>query len=236
MCLNSGYAAGVTVSFQGSLLDQSAEVALGPLTAARRTELGRGAWVDLLPGWMTGSDALFERLTVAVPWRAERRQMYDRVVRVPRLLCYYGVNERLPDPALAAAMDALSRHYGPELGEPLRTAGLCLYRDGQDSVAWHGDRNRLVMTNPLVATVSLGARRRFLLRRRGTGRALHRLEPGHGDLVVMGGACQMAWEHTVPKTAQRVGARMSVTIRHSQPAPGEHWLREPGSPEPGHAW
>jgi alkylated DNA repair dioxygenase AlkB len=81
------------------------------------------------------------------------------------------------------------------------------------------------MTRPLVATVSLGARRRFLLRPRGTSRALHRLEPGHGDLVVMGGECQGEWEHTVPKTRQPVGARMSVTIRHSQPAPGESWLR-----------
>jgi alkylated DNA repair dioxygenase AlkB len=111
-----------------------------------------------------------------------------------------------------------------------------LYRDGADSVAWHGDRNRLVMTRPLVATVSLGARRRFLLRRRGTTKATHRLEPGHGDLVVMGGRCQSDWEHTVPKTAQHVGPRMSVTIRHSRPAAGEQWLGEPSSTEPGHAW
>jgi alkylated DNA repair dioxygenase AlkB len=92
------------------------------------------------------------------------------------------------------------------------------------------------MTRPLVATVSLGSRRRFLLRPRGTTKALHKLEPGHGDLVVMGGQCQADWEHTVPKTAQRVGARMSVTIRHSQPALGEQWLRDPTSHEPGHAW
>jgi hypothetical protein len=82
----------------------------------------------------------------------------------------------------------------------------------------------------------LGARRKFLLRPRGTSRALHKLEPGHGDLVMMGGACQAEWEHTVPKTKQRVGARMSVTIRHSQPAPAQRWLRDPTSTEPGHAW
>jgi alkylated DNA repair dioxygenase AlkB len=111
-----------------------------------------------------------------------------------------------------------------------------LYRDGADSVAWHGDRNRLVMTRPLVATVSLGSRRRFLLRRRGTTTATHRIEPGHGDLVVMGGRCQSEWEHTVPKTAQPVGPRMSVTIRHSLPAPGERWLKAPSSSTPGHAW
>src|ERR1044072_5387178 len=109
-----------------------------------------------------------------------------------------------------------------------------LYRDGADSAAWHGAPNRPVMTKPLVATVSLGARRKFLLRQRGTSRTLYRLEPGHGDHVVMGGECQAEWEHTVPKTKQPVGARMSVTIRHSQPARGERWLREPGSKEPGH--
>jgi alkylated DNA repair dioxygenase AlkB len=89
-----------------------------------------------------------------------------------------------------------------------------LYRDGRDSVAWHGDRNRHTHTNPLVATVSLGARRRFLLRPVG-GRPAHELRPGHGDLVVMGGACQHEWEHTVPKQSTAVGPRMSITLRHS---------------------
>jgi alkylated DNA repair dioxygenase AlkB len=91
-----------------------------------------------------------------------------------------------------------------------------LYRDGSDSVAWHGDRNAKVLTNPMVVTVSLGARRRFLLRAKGTTRATTQLEPGGGDLVVMGGACQHEWEHTVPKTRRPVGPRMSVTIRHSR--------------------
>ena len=89
-----------------------------------------------------------------------------------------------------------------------------LYRDGRDSVAWHGDRNRHTHTDPLVATVSLGARRRFLLRPVG-GRPAHELRPGHGDLVVMGGACQHEWEHTVPKQSAAVGPRMSITLRHS---------------------
>jgi alkylated DNA repair dioxygenase AlkB len=90
-----------------------------------------------------------------------------------------------------------------------------LYRDGRDSVAWHPDRNGRVHRNPLVATVSLGARRKFQLRPRGGGRIALVLEPGCGDLVVMGGACQHDWEHCVPKTARPVGPRMSVTIRHS---------------------
>jgi alkylated DNA repair dioxygenase AlkB len=114
-------------------------------------------------------------------------------------------------PALQTIAEVLSERYGVGFD----SVWVNLYRDGEDSVAWHGDRNAKVLTNPMVVTVSLGARRRFLLRARGTTRATHVLEPGGGDLVVMGGACQHEWEHTVPKTRRPVGPRMSVTIRHS---------------------
>src|SRR5438874_13803018 len=107
-------------------------------STVRRTSLSRGAWVDLRPGWLTGSGAVFERLVQTVPWRAEKRHMYDRVVAVPRLLCFYGEDAPLPDPVLTAARRALTTHYGPELGEPFRPAGLWLYRDGRDRVAWEG--------------------------------------------------------------------------------------------------
>src|SRR5215470_16531052 len=101
--------AGVHTAFQGSLLDASDEAGLGPLGATvRRAHLSRGAWVDVRPGWVAGADALFERVARAVPWRAERRMMYDRVVDVPRLLCFYAEGQALPDPALALARDALS--------------------------------------------------------------------------------------------------------------------------------
>jgi alkylated DNA repair dioxygenase AlkB len=187
-------------------------VTLGPLAAARRTELGRGAWVDLLPGWMTGSDALFERLVVAAPWRAERRQMYDRVVDVPRLVHTYGEGEPLPHPLLDEARDALSEHYRPELGEPFLTAGCCYYRDGRDSVAWHGDRfGRGRTVDTMVAIVSFGDPRRLALRPRGGGESIS-FEMGHGDLLVMGGSCQRTWEHAVPKVAQ-AGPRISVQFR-----------------------
>ena len=97
-----------------------------------RTALSDGAWVDVRRGWVSGADALFERLLSAVPWRAERRAMYERMVDVPRLLSFYGEGMALPDPVLVQARDALSEHYRPELGEPFCTAGLCLYRDGRD--------------------------------------------------------------------------------------------------------
>ena len=157
--------------------------------------------------------ATFGALVQGVPWRAEKRHMYDRVVDVPRLLCFYGADEPLPDPALTAARQALDAHYEAELGEPFRTAGLCLYRDGRDSVAWHGDTiGRGSREDTMVAILSLGAPRAFLLRPRGGGPSL-RYEVGHGDLLVMGGSCQRTWEHAVPKTAQSVGPRLSVQFR-----------------------
>ncbi len=212
----------MSVSVQESLLDLCDEEkgpSLGALRpSVRRTPLAHGAWVDLRPGWLAGSGAVFGRLVETVPWRAEKRHMYDKVVAVPRLLCFYGEDEPLPDPVLTAAQEALNAHYGPELGEPFRTAGLCLYRDGRDSVAWHGDTiGRGKNEDTMVAIVSLGTPRALLLRPRsgapsGRGGSL-RFEVGHGDLLVMGGSCQRTWEHGVPKTSQAVGPRISVQFR-----------------------
>jgi alkylated DNA repair dioxygenase AlkB len=204
----------MSAQVQESLLDVAEEPVLGSLASAvRRVPLARGAWVDLRPGWLAGSGAVFGALVETVPWRAERRHMYDRVVDVPRLLCFYGEDAPLPHPALAAARNALSAHYRAELGEPFRTAGLCLYRDGRDSVAWHGDTTgRGSREDTMVAILSLGAPRALLLRPRGGGASL-RYEIGHGDLLVMGGSCQRTWEHAVPKTARAVGPRISVQFR-----------------------
>jgi alkylated DNA repair dioxygenase AlkB len=199
---------------QGSLLDLCGEAGPGPLgSSVRRVTLARGAWIDLRPGWIAGADALFERLAAAVPWRAEQRYMYDRVVEVPRLLCFYAEGQPLPDAVLDEARQRLDDHYRAELGEPFRTAGLCLYRDGRDSVAWHGDTTGRGSTqDTMVAIVSLGTPRSLLLRPRGGGRAL-RHDLGHGDLLVMGGSCQRTWEHAVPKTARAAGPRISVQFR-----------------------
>jgi alkylated DNA repair dioxygenase AlkB len=200
---------------QASLLDLGGEPGPGLLgSTVQRKPLADGAWIDLRPGWIAGADALFERLAEAVPWRAERRHMYDRVVDVPRLLCFYAEGEPLPDPLLDDAKQALDEHYGPELGEPFRTAGLCLYRDGKDSVAWHGDTTgRSSTEDTMVAIVSLGAPRTLALRPRGGGGPALRYELGHGDLLVMGGSCQRTWEHAVPKTSKTTGPRISVQFR-----------------------
>lgn len=222
----------MTVDFQATLFDglddsegrdhlddaPATVPALGELgPRVRRTPLSAGAWVDVRPGWVTGGQELFLRLVRDVPWRAERRQMYERVVDVPRLLRFYGADEALPDPLLAEARERLSAHYRAELGEPFTTAGMCLYRDGRDSVAWHGDRiGRSRREDTMVAIVSFGEARRLTLRPRpGTGVAGGTISftLGHGDLVVMGGSCQRTWEHAVPKTSRPVGPRISVQFR-----------------------
>ncbi len=202
------------VVFQASLLDVDREPAPGVLgSTVARTRLAHGAWVDVRREWLAGSDQLFERLVTVVPWRSERRPMYERVVDVPRLSCFYGEHDALPAPALVRVRGALDEHYRPDLGEPFRTVGLCLYRDGRDSVAWHGDRiGRGARADTVVAILSLGARRVLALRPRGGGPSV-RYEVGHGDLLVMGGSCQRTWEHAVPKTARAVGTRVSVQFR-----------------------
>ena len=205
----------MAVAFQASLLDEPLEPAgVGALGASvERTELTADAWVDLRRSWVHGSDSLFARLAESVPWQAEQREMYERVVDVPRLIRFYGADETLPDPVLIEARDVLNDHYGAELGEPFRTAGLCYYRDGRDSVAWHGDRiGRGKSEDTMVAILSVGEPRNLLLRPRGGGESL-KFAVGHGDLFVMGGSCQRTWEHAVPKTNRPVGPRISVQFR-----------------------
>ena len=141
--------------------------------------------------------------------------MYERVVDVPRLLSFYGEGEPLPDPLLEQARDRpLHAHYADELGEPFVTAGLCLYRDGRDSVAWHGDTHRPQQHRGHHGRdpVARRARARCCCARAAAAPTL-RHQLGHGDLVVMGGSCQRTWEHAIPKTARPVGPRISVQFR-----------------------
>jgi alkylated DNA repair dioxygenase AlkB len=184
---------------------------------AERRELGSGAWVEVRSGWLTDADGLFDELMAQIPWRAERRQMYERVLDVPRLVSFVDfanlVEEPAPHPRLKQMRRRLNDTYGRELGEPFTTAGLCLYRDGNDSVAWHGDKiGRSSTEDTMVAIVSLGATRVFALRPRGGGKSL-RLAHRHGDLLVMGGSCQRTWEHSIPKTTRPVGPRISIQFR-----------------------
>lgn len=173
---------------------------------ARRRFLGDGAWVDLVPGVLQGADALFDEVLAAAPWAAHDRPMYDRIVREPRL-----TTRRWADPpALVTEIaDRLTHRYGCDLG----IVSANLYRGGDDSVAWHGDRVGRLRAETVVAILSLGATRRFLLRPKGGGPSV-RYAPAAGDLLVMGGTCQRTWEHTVPKCAP-VGPRISLMFREA---------------------
>jgi alkylated DNA repair dioxygenase AlkB len=204
----------VSLIVQPSLFGSSGSLGVAELGGAvERRPLSDGAWVDVRPGFVTAADELFDALVTAVPWREEQMRMYDRTVRVPRLLARCGAGEALPHPVLEEARAALNAHYGPEDGGPFVSAGLCLYRDGGDSVAWHGDRiARESPRDTMVAIVSLGATRPFALRPRSGGPGL-RLQVGHGDLLVMGGSCQRTWLHAIPKTAHALGARISIQFR-----------------------
>lgn len=203
------------MDFQSTLFAEQATggVALASsLADLERHPLDHGAWVDVRRSWLPDADEVMAALVAQVPWRAEKRQMYDRLVDVPRLVHTYMIGEELPHPALTEAREALSAHYAEELGEPFRTAGCCYYRDGRDSVAWHGDTiGRGSTQDTMVAIVSVGDPRRLLLRPRGGGESLA-FEMGHGDLLVMGGSCQRTWEHAVPKVAH-AGPRLSVQFR-----------------------
>ncbi|OBA57553.1 DNA repair protein [Mycobacterium sp. 1100029.7] len=187
----------------------------------QRRQLGDGAFVEIRAGWLaddpSGSQELLEALLTTVPWRSERRQMYDRVVDVPRLVCFYDLTEQEPPhPLLTRLRRRLNDIYAGELGEPFTTLGLCCYRDGSDSVAWHGDTiGRSSSEDTMVAIVSLGATRTFAMRpRAGSSRGPSlRLPQAHGDLLVMGGSCQRTWEHAVPKTASPKGPRVSIQFR-----------------------
>jgi alkylated DNA repair dioxygenase AlkB len=199
---------------QPSLFGSSGELGVAELgDAVQRRQLSDGAWIDLRLGFITAGDELFDALARTVPWQEERMHMYDSTVRVPRLLARYGQGEALPHPVLDQALSTLNAHYGEELGEPFVSAGLCLYRDGNDSVAWHGDRiARESQRDTMVAILSLGATRPFALRPKAGGPGL-RLQIGHGDLLVMGGSCQRTWLHAIPKTKRCLGARISIQFR-----------------------
>ncbi len=191
------------MTVQGSLFDH-----------CERRDLGSGAWIEARSGWLDDAGSLFDEVAAAVAWRSERRLMYERVLDVPRLVSFCDLTlGPPPHPAVVDLQHRLNDIYAGELGEPFTTAGFCLYRDGNDSVAWHGDTiGRGRSQNTMVAVVSLGATRTFAMRPRGGGASL-RLPQSHGDLLVMGGSCQRTWEHAVPKTSTPTGPRISVQFR-----------------------
>lgn len=198
------------LAWQASLFD-GGEIGVDPgFSGIERRDLGGGAWVDHVPQWLHGADELFARLLAETPWRQHDIWMYDQRRREPRLTHRWLLDaEPPPLPVLTAMAGLLGRRYEVEFTQ----VGVNLYRDGSDSVAWHGDRVARELPSAVVALVNLGSTRPFRLRPKGGGASVGYL-PGRGDLLVMGGSCQRTWEHSVPKR-RSTGPRISVQFRHA---------------------
>ncbi len=179
-----------------------------PLASLERITLEHGAWLDVGREFLLGHAALFELLHRRMAWKTESRVMYDRTVEVPRR---YALIEDAGavHPVLAAVRRALDVHYATSF----ERLGVALYRDGRDSVAWHGDYVARRMREALVATISVGAPRKFMLRPTGGGPSTA-LSLGWGDLVVMGGTAQRTYQHAIPKVA-RADPRIAIMFRPS---------------------
>jgi alkylated DNA repair dioxygenase AlkB len=196
------------VAHQRSLF-AAGEPAVARDAIVERRALDESSWVDIGRGWLEGADTLLDEVVTVVPWTQGRRRMYDRMVDDPRLSWRAARDDPLPHPALERVRDALRARYDVPFGG----VGLNYYRDGRDSVAPHRDRElRDLDVDSLVAILTLGARRPFLLKPHGRrGRAVD-VAPASGDLLVMGGRCQLHWEHGIPKVAH-AGPRVSCTWR-----------------------
>jgi alkylated DNA repair dioxygenase AlkB len=200
----------VHVAFQPGLFDGPPARFDPTFAGLRRVALDERAWVDHLPGWVRGSDALFLAVLADRRWGQRTRWMYERRVVEPRLTAPWNLASGAPlEPAL---LDEMRRCLSDRYGVMLDSAGFNLYRDGRDSVAWHADRIRRDVADPIVALVSLGEPRSFRLRPRGGGRAVS-FRLGRGDLLVTGGTAQRTWEHCVPKVAS-AGPRLTIAFRH----------------------
>ncbi len=175
-----------------------------------RHELSPHSWVDVVPGWLAGADVVFDQLIDGVDFGQRRVAMYDQMVDEPRLTAWWQ-SANTGFEVITEMARLLSAHYDRNFD----SVGLNLYRDGNDSVAWHGDRHRRWVTNPVVALVSVGERRTLRMRPNAGGDSLA-WELGHGDLLVMGGRCQDDWQHCVPKRRRAVGPRISIGFRHDR--------------------
>ncbi|MCB0951232.1 MAG: alpha-ketoglutarate-dependent dioxygenase AlkB [Microthrixaceae bacterium] len=200
-------------ALQGNLLTAGpAEVRS---VAFERIDIAPGSWLEVGRGVLGGADDLLEELVSRTDWRVGRRWMYDREVDDPRLSRWYGFDRGDPHPLLAAVRQNLDRRYRGRLrGGALGGVGLNYYRDGQDSVAFHSDRELTSVEESVVAILVLGQQRPFLVRPRGGGTSLD-LSPASGDVVVMGGRCQADFEHAVPKSSRPMGPRVSASWRWS---------------------
>ena len=173
----------------------------------RRIQLDAACWVDYAPKWASEPDALFEHLRTTRDWGQRTRRLYDQQVIEPRLTSRWLAGEPL-EPALQVMLELLNAKYGVQFD----SIGFNLYRDGNDSVAPHGDKIVKEIAEPIVALVSLGGTRRFVLRPRAGGKSVS-FELGSGDLLVTGGRTQRDWLHAIPKV-KHAEPRISLAFRY----------------------
>jgi alkylated DNA repair dioxygenase AlkB len=219
---------GPEIVWQPSLIAASEDVAVDASFARlERIDLDDESWVDYAPAWLSGADRLFEDVLMSRDWGQRSRHMYDRRVAEPRLTSPWSLESGTPlEPAV---LEEIRRLLCDRYERTFDSVGFNLYRDGRDSVAWHGDRILKEIEEPIVALVSLGDARRFLLRPKDGGRSRAFLL-GRGDLLVTGGQSQRAWQHSVPKVA-RAGPRISLAYRHGlDPAAYAYKRREETMP------
>jgi alkylated DNA repair dioxygenase AlkB len=164
------------------------------------------------------ADRLLEDLGASIAWRQETATIMGRRVPIPRLTAWHGEagyvysGIAMAPAAWTPPLLELKRCAEAHAGQDFNSVLLNLYRDGSDSVGWHADNERGLGRNPVIASLSLGATRRFQLRHRASG-ARVALDLTHGSCLVMAGATQHHWLHQVPKTARPVGPRINLTFR-----------------------
>ena len=185
------------------------------------------AEVSHQPGWLTSAaaDALQAALRAEVPWEIHRIRMFGRWVDSPRLSCWMGDRqaryrysgvEFTPHPWLEI-LGPLRANVEQACGASFNSVLLNRYRDGDDSMGWHSDDEPELGPAPVIASLSLGAARRFLLRRRDDSTRKDEYLLGHGDLLVMGGTTQRFYQHALPKMARVRGERINLTFRWIEP-------------------
>ncbi len=191
-----------------------------------RIELPPAGQVIYSPDWLgqTAADDLEARLTDELDWQQRTIRLFGREVMQPRLVAFHGragVRYRYSGRTLEAqawpdSLALLAERLSTELGSPFNSVLCNLYRDGQDAMGWHADDEAELGDDPVIASISLGAQRRFRLKPRDSGAVDCEpllLEPQHGSLIVMAGDLQRHWLHCVPRTRQRVGPRINLTFR-----------------------
>jgi len=187
------------------------------------------ATLSLEKEWLAAAeaDALFAALMATVPWETHRIRMFGREVDSPRLSCWIGdpgasyvysrtrFEPRPWPPALLPVRDRVSEAAGVAMNSVLAN----LYRDGGDAMGWHSDDEPELGPRPVIASLSLGGTRRFVLKHRRDAAQRLALELPHGSLLLMSGDTQANWRHALPRTARPVAARINLTFRRILPGP-----------------